>query len=538
LRQNCSHGMMDEVLMNVFLEKPITYIKTHRKIDVVFLIIALATFATITLFNVTDAAIWFDEAFGAYLIQFSFVDVARYTATDVHPPLYYWVLKAWAGLFGTGELGLRSLSIFFALATIAMTFLLTRRLFGRKVALVALLFLALSPMLVRYADEARMYTMAAFIVVSATYALVKATDTQQRKWWVIYGVLVGLGMWTHYFTALIWLSHWVWRAWLTYVRDASLKSWWKKFFTKDWVIAHIVAVGVFSPWLYFMVKQLGVVQAAGFWIGPVSLDTPTNYLTNVFYYLEHEQAQSWLALVLIGIVLLIAVLLPRVHKNLTKSEKSHFILISAIAWAPLVLLFLTSLPPLRSSFVERYLIPATIAFMIFIAVVLVVGTKKWRPMFRAVPIVLIAGMMIFGITNVYKYGNYNKNTNSHIVTREVIQKIQNTAKPGEPIIANTPWVFYEAAPYATKEHPVYFIDANTEYIYGSLDMLKNTDLNKIKDIDAFAKENPVIWYLGEVSTGDIVPYESSWNKLQTVTYFDELTNRDNNRATQYRISGE
>ena len=524
--------------MTTFLSKPIAFLRARPKTDFAFLAAALVTFITITLFNVTNAAIWFDEAFSSYLIQFNYFDIAKYTSTDVHPPLFYWFLKSWTTLFGTGEFGLRSMSIFFAVATIVVTFFLARRLFGRKVALVSLLFLTLSPMLVRYADEARMYTMVAFIVVSATYVLIKAIEAKQKRWWVFYGILVGLGMWTHYFVALIWLAHWAWHAWSTYSKGATFKVWWKKFFDKNWVLAHIVAVGVFLPWLYFMVKQLGIVQAAGFWIGPVGVDTPVNYATNVFYYLEHGQVHSWVALALLAIVVLIIVLIPKVYKSFTKPEKSKFMLISSIAWVPFILLFLSSLPPLRSSFVERYLISAIIALMVFMAVVLVVGTKKWRPILRALPILLIAGMMIFGITNVYKYGNYNKNSNVHVVTREAIKEIQATGKPGEPIIATTPWVFYEAIPYTTAEHPVYFIDAGTQYIYGSLDMLKDNDLHKIKDLDAFAKQNPVIWYLGQAETGDIAPYKDSWVKLQTVAYYDSLTGASTYRATQYRISGE
>ncbi|MES2630559.1 MAG: glycosyltransferase family 39 protein [Patescibacteria group bacterium] len=524
--------------MKKFLEKPIAFIKSHPKIDIAFLIVGLAGFLTITLFNVTNAAIWFDEAFSSYLIQFSYVDIARFTATDVHPPLYYWALKAWTELFGTGEFGLRTMSIFFAAATIVMTFFLTRKLFGRKVAGVALLFLILSPMLIRYADEARMYTMAAFIVVSATYALVKATESKLKRWWVVYGILVALGMWTHYFTALAWLAHWVWRAFVTHSQGIGFKAWWKKFFSKEWVLAYVVAVVTFLPWLYFMIKQLGVVQAAGFWIGPVGVDTPSNYVTNFFYYLEHGQAQSWLAVALVAIVILTIVLIPKAYKSFAKAEKSNFILISAMAWVPPVLLFLASLPPLRSSFVERYLIPATIFYAVFIAIVLVVGTKKWRPLFRALPILLIAGMMIFGITNVYKYGNYNKNTNFHIVTREVIEEIQTAGQPGEPIIANSPWTFYEAIPYSTEDHPIYFIDENTKYIYGSLDMLKDNDMHKIKDLDAFSKEHPIIWYLGQADSGDIPPYKDSWVKLQTVKYYDSLTGKESYRATQYLISEE
>lgn len=524
--------------MKKFLEKPIAFVKAHPKTDIAFLVAALVSFVTVALFNITNAAIWFDEAFSYYLIQFSFWDIARYTATDVHPPLYYWALKAWTGLFGTGELGLRSLSLFFIAATIITTFFLVRRLFGRKVALVTLFFLALSPLLVRYADEARMYAMSAFIVVSATYVLLKATEAKQKRWWVLYGVLVALGMWTHYFTALVWLAHWAWRAWGTYNMGTAFKVWWKKFFTKDWVLAHVIAVGLFLPWVPFMLMQLGVVQASGFWIGPVTPDTPTNYVTNVFYYLEHGQPQGWLALALISTVILVIVLIPKVYKSFTKSEKSKFMLVASLAWVPPILLFIASLPPLRSSFVERYLVPSTIFFVVFMAIVLVVGTKKWKPILRALPILVIAGMMIFGITNVYKYGNYNKNSNFHIVTREAIQEFKKDMKPGQPIVATSPWIFYEAVPYSTPENPIYFIDANTQYVFGSLDMLKENDMHKIKDLEAFEKANPVIWYLGQAESGDVPPYETSWVKLQTVSYYDWLTDKSLYRATQYRVNGE
>jgi len=85
---------------------------------------------------------------------------------------------------------------------------------------------------------------------------------------------------------------------------------------------------------------------------------------------------------------------------------------------------------------------------------------------------------------------------------------------------------------------VYFIDANNEYVFGSLDMLKDNDMHKIKDIDAFAKDHPIIWYLGQADSGDIAPFKDSWVKIQTVSYYDALVDKSINRATQYHINAE
>ncbi|MGV9001476.1 MAG: glycosyltransferase family 39 protein [Candidatus Saccharimonadaceae bacterium] len=514
------------------------YIKNHPKTDLAILFIGLAVFITIAIINAPRAAIWFDEAFSAYIAQFSFWDIARYTASDVHPPFYYWLLKVWTSVFGTTELGYRSLSILFGAATTVVAFFLSRKLFGRKVAWLSLVFLALSPMLIRYSDEARMYTLVSLIVMSATYILVKAEETNQRKYWIWYGVLVSLGMWTHYFSALAWLAHLAWHGAQVWHKGIKLKEFRKKLFAKPWVITYAVAIGLFIPWLPFMVFQLGVVQGSGFWIGKVGAYTPANYLTNYFYYLENGEVVSWVALALIVIVVLSIAVLPKVYKALNKKEKRSFLLISALAWVPPVLLFMASLPPLRSSFVDRYLVPSTVALSIFLAVLLIKGTQKWHPLWRTLPVVIVVGMMIFGITNVYKYGNYNKNTNVHILTREAVTAAQAASPAGTPIIAESPWVFYEAVPYSTADHPVYFIDENTKYIYGSLDMLKDNDLHKIKDMAAFEKEHPTIWYLGYSDNADIAPYRTSWKKIETVGEKDNITGKYVYKATAYKVSGE
>jgi len=528
--------------MRTLMKKAITsiysYIKKHPKLDLVLIAVGLAIFAAITLANAPRASIWFDEAFSAYIVQFSFWDIARYTASDVHPPMYYWALKIWSDLFGTTEIAYRSLSILFGAAAATVAFFLSRKLFGRKVAWLSFIFIILSPMVIRYSDEARMYTMAAFIVMSATYFMVKALETKKRKYWALYAVFVSLGMWTHYFTALAWVAHWIWRATQVWRKNNSFKEFMRKFFSKEWIITFAVAIGLYLPWLPFMAFQLGVVQSAGFWIGPVSTDTPVNYLTNYFYYLEHGEVQGWFALAMIAIVTVIILVLPRVYKSLGAQAKSSFLLITSLAWAPPILLFLASLPPLRSSFVERYLIPSVIALSIFLAIVLVVGTRSWKPFWRAVPIVVIIGMMIVGITNVYHYGNFNKNTNFHIMARQAVEEAQNSSPKGTPIIAASPWAFYEVIPYSTEDYPIYFIDKGTEYIYGSLDMLKYNDQHKIKDLEAFEKEHKTIWYISGTHDVDVAPYDSSWVKLQTVGPYDELMGESYYKATEYRVSGE
>ncbi len=508
-----------------------------RHIDIAAIGVALVTYGAITLHNMGLWSIWFDEAFSAYLTRFNFIDIARYTATDVHPPLYYWVLKIWVSIFGSStEVDLRSLSMVFGMVVIVIGFLLVRKLFGRKAGYIALLFLALSPMLVRYGQEARMYTMAAAIVLSATYVLVLATETNKRKYWVIYGILVAIGMWTHYLIAVAWIAHLVWRYWIIRAEGKRGKKLRQAFLTKNVKLAYIIAIVSFLPWLPFMAIQLTSIQVGGFWIGAVGAYSFTSYLTNVLFYLEHSQAVSWIGFAFYVIVISLLILTIKTYKGLKKADRRNYQLILCVAFVPVILLFLVSLPPLHSSFVERYLMSSVAGFSLFAAITITVGMKRVRQIWQSLLVVFIAGSMIYGITNVYHYGNYNKNSNQAIKTKYLVQDIATKATSGEPIIANSPWVFYEAIFYDSTQHPIYFIDAKTDYKYGSLDMLKYSDAHKIKDLAAFVKEHPTVWVVDNAGSGPIVSPVASWKPLQTFSIHDPIANADNYKATEYQTN--
>ena len=505
-------------------------------LDWIALSAGVITYSGLTLATITGSSIWFDEAFSAYLTRFNFLDIARYTSTDVHPPVYYWILKLWTELFGTSEVAFRSLSTLFGVTAIVFGFLIVKRLFGRRAAWVSLLFLSLSPMLIRYGQEARMYTLSATITLAVTYVLTFAIKSKARKPWIIYGILVSLGMWVHYFTALVWLSHWVWRAIVVRQTGARGKKFRLAFFTKNWVMAHIVAVGLFLPWLPFMVRQLTIVQSDGFWIGPVSVNSFTNYLTNVLFYLEHDQAALGYGTLFVVVITALVYFAIKLYKSLGREKRKDYLLVMSVAFTPVVLLFIASTPPLQSSFVERYLIPSSAAFAMFAGITLALGAKKLKAGWRVLMIGLVVVSMLLGIMNVYHYGNYNKNSGTKVMTREVVRAIQAQAKPGEPIIAATPWIFYEAIFYNSARNPIYFINAQTDYKYGSLDMLKDNAQFKIMDLKAFTKAHPKVWYIGFSADKPLSPPDSSWKEIQNFAIYDPVDHKPNYRASEFSIN--
>lgn len=510
------------------------FFRSHPWADFVLVLVGLVLFVGLAFWNIAGPSIWFDEAFSAYIINFNFFDIARYTATDVHPPFFYWVLKVWVSLFGQSELGLRSMSVFFGAVTAIFGYLIVRRQFGRRAATVGLFILAISPFFIRYSQEARMYTLAAAVVFAATYVLIRALESHGRKLWVVYGILVSIGMWTHYFVVLAWLAHWVWRYLATRQTGARGKALATKFFDKNWITAHIVAVGLFLPWIPAMVTQLFTVQSDGFWIGPVGVDSITKYLGSIVYFWENDRVNGWFAAALAVMAVIVVALMLRAYRSGNKFFKKNYLLIICLAVVPPVLLFVASLPPLTSSFVERYVLPAVVASAFFMGITLVYGLRGVRLRNQVLLYGAIVVMLIFGLVNMYSYGNYNKNSRTDIQTKQLVAQAIEKSEPGEPIIISTPWVFYEAIFYNSKENPIYFVDADTEYGFGSLDMLKYNDKHKIKDLTAFTNKHPVVWYIGYFDEPVEAPADD-WLKIDELSITSTIDGRTLYQGAEYIV---
>ncbi len=502
-------------------------------VDGLFLTSGLGVFIALTMATITKSSIWFDEAFGIYLTKFNFFDIAKYTATDVHPPLYYWLLKGWQAIFGSSELAVRSMSLFFGCLAIIAAYLLIVKLFNKNAARVSLAFLVVSPMIVRYSQEARMYTLVAFIAILATLVLTYALESKKKLPWVIYGILVSLGMWTHYFAAIIWITHWIWRA-DNVRRVSNKKAFIKNFFTKEWLLAHYVAVGLFVPWLPFFVHQAIVVQAFGFWIPAVTPDTIPNFLTNILYYMDIATVNGWFAMAFFALIGWLLYLSKKVYDKQNTDDKKSYRLIMFLAFVPMIILFIASMPPLRSTFIDRYLMASSFAVAMFIGLTIALGTKKKKINTNVLISVAIIGLMLVGVTNVWHFGNYNKNSHTANNTREAVRLFETNSEKGQPVIAATPWLFYEVSCYETSDHSAYFIEPDN-YPFSSLDMLKYNDFSKIKNVDEFAKSNSKFWYVVYAKDGEFKKPYDNWNELKRFTTKDSISGDQNYIVLEYEM---
>lgn len=147
----------------------------------VILTVALAS----RLLRLTWLGLWTDEGFSVFLAQSSPRMLVIGTANDLHPPLFYLLLKLWL-LPGESLLWLRLFPALFGVLTVGLVYHAGRRLFGPAVGAWAALFLALAPKHIAYSRETRMYIVLAFFALLSLYLLWRCLEDPFPGCWLGY----------------------------------------------------------------------------------------------------------------------------------------------------------------------------------------------------------------------------------------------------------------------------------------------------------------------------------------------------------------
>jgi uncharacterized membrane protein len=133
--------------------------------------------------------------------------------SDTSPPLYYLLLNPWTRMFGTGDAALRLFSVWWAVLSLPLLWLLGRDVGSPKVAWSACVLFSFSPVAAFYSVEGRMYSLLWCLALSLAWLTLRLAPDDGRPWvpalWVLTGVA---GLFTHYFFAFVWLAYlaWLW----------------------------------------------------------------------------------------------------------------------------------------------------------------------------------------------------------------------------------------------------------------------------------------------------------------------------------------
>ncbi|MFI5212408.1 MAG: glycosyltransferase family 39 protein [Candidatus Saccharimonadales bacterium] len=404
--------------------------------------------ATISLLIGLHQSVWFDEAYSIMLAKQPITQLVHLTAMDTHPPLYYLLLKAWAALFGWSELALRSLSVLALAGAVWFAGLLIKRTFGIRAALITLPFVVFAPFLLRYGFEIRMYALASFIGVAATYVLVAALQTKQtHKQWVlfaVYGLLVVIGMYTLYYMALLWIAHVTWLMWLTVQQKQPL-------FRSRWLLAYAGSIVLFLPWLPTFLSQVN--NGA---LGPIAHQLTTTNLVSIvsfsFLYRPAWQLGGLLSLVMLFVMIVITYMAIQAFKYTTKNQRPYLVLLALYILVPVLLLALISM--VKPMYTERYVSHIIIGGSLFIGAATAVTLQRTHAVKVKIMAALLIVISLLGVINLAREGNYNYQRLQKPAANKVRSLIGGDCRH-TTLVASDPYVAIELS-YYFSDCPVYF----------------------------------------------------------------------------------
>jgi 4-amino-4-deoxy-L-arabinose transferase-like glycosyltransferase len=180
------------------------------------LLIALTLAGAALRFATLDLqSFWYDEAVTVGLVRHDLWGMLdRIPGSESTPPLYYLVAWLWTRVFGSGEVGIRSLSALLGTVAIPVFYLAARELTrSERVGVAVAALAAFNPLLVWYSQEARTYALLTVLGALSLYFFAQLLDdvrTRPLVWWTVSS---GLALTAHYFAGFLVVPEAVWLVW-------------------------------------------------------------------------------------------------------------------------------------------------------------------------------------------------------------------------------------------------------------------------------------------------------------------------------------
>ncbi len=212
-------------------------------------------YVLLRLWRLTDSCLWFDEFFSIHAAEYDLRELFWFVAQDlIHPPLFYVLLKVWMVIGGTNLFWLRFFPVFFSIAAIVPFILLCRQLkLSSPTVALAVAFFAVNGSLIKYAQEARMYSLLLCLGLFSLWLFVRFLNLGKGFYFLIIANI--LLVYSHYFGWLIIASEVL--AVLILARERL----------KQIFLMLVITLLSFAPWLYAIWQASRINSSVGQNIG-------------------------------------------------------------------------------------------------------------------------------------------------------------------------------------------------------------------------------------------------------------------------------
>lgn len=215
--------------------------------------------------SVQNAPFWYDEAYTWIVAGRPLADMIAATGADVHPPLWYLLVKAAALIRPETIESARWLPCLFSIGSLFVFWSLSRAVgTARPARLWAFLAMSIMPVQLFYAAELRMYSFLEFLVLVQLWSI-------YRGRWGVYGAATLAGLYTHNYGILYGVVFGAVAFYKYMFRRVPARV---AGVTPDtlpvFLAALIVPWVLYLPWVGVLIKQILFVGSGAHWEQPIN----------------------------------------------------------------------------------------------------------------------------------------------------------------------------------------------------------------------------------------------------------------------------
>lgn len=396
-------------------------------IGIIFFIMAIGILCIMIFNPLNHLFIHYDEYFTFGLIHLPITDAIKVTAWDVHPPLYYIILKIATKILTVLHIPFDTLYVLKLVSIIPYFILLLlsgtkiKKEYGWLTAGILIFSIGIMSDFFITFITIRMYSWGLLFLLLSFICLKKIITESNNKSWILLTIFTVLGAYTHYFVALsLGVLYLLLLIYILFMEGekrrginkllSNIKG--KNF--KKWILSVISIIILYLPWIPIVIEQITGVNE-GYWIKPLTLE-------KIIYFFTYSVTTSTPTIMkILAIITLIIILILFISKYKDGEKEENFYIFTGIFIFIGTLLIGTIISLISQPIlVERYLLPSIgVLWFVFSILIGKIKNKKMLIPILVIILILTIGLISANInacSNMYDKGIYDKN---------VIQKMDN-----------------------------------------------------------------------------------------------------------------
>jgi 4-amino-4-deoxy-L-arabinose transferase-like glycosyltransferase len=504
--------------------------KIYRWPLVVLLLVAFA----LRVFQLASQSLWYDEGVTAYVTRQPLAELTAWTANDIQPPLFYYSLALWGQLVGWSEFALRFPSVMWGVVVVALLWAMTSVWARNPAPVLAAAIAAVSPLLVYYSQEARMYSMLIALGVTCGWLIsVALTRAPSARLWFAYTFFATLAVYTHYFAFFLLLALGI--AYL--VLFHALHSGVKRAPLFGFVLSQLALLVLYIPWMGVMATRLGA--DSSYWQGEFKVGEALRHAAISFIAGETilERQAVWLALAGALLTIVVAALAWRRTPQLRPA------LTFGLLWFIIPVIGVVTLATFAPKFNARYVLISApgliLLWSVSICTLLTPLSRQASPARRGRLWAYALLLCIMASSAVANFNWFFNNAFAKAQWRQMVEFLRPRLAPDEGVIlvsghAWPVWDYYAPDLPALRLPGIDVLDVDEVLTF------ENTAAPLRTLVERYPGAWLALWQEEVVDPNDVVPVqlELSGREKGSSALFNQLTLRRFSRLRSSRIADQ